>query len=93
MDPAYCSRSRLVNPADRFLRYRAEDGVAQTNLTGDLAAAFGCYGWSGEGVAKIGKILAASGFALVNDGLKTLWNPDGDAREKCAAFGREIAKA
>ncbi len=56
------------------------------------AAAFGCYGWSGESVAKIGKILVASGFELVNEGLKVLWDPDADAIEQCKVYGRNIAK-
>jgi flavorubredoxin len=56
------------------------------------AAAFGCYGWSGESVAKIGKILVASGFELVNDGLKVLWDPDADAIERCKEFGRILAR-
>ena len=55
-------------------------------------AAFGCYSWSGESVAKIGKILSASGFTLVNDGLKVLWNPDGAAHAECVEFGREVAQ-
>ena len=55
------------------------------------AAAFGCYGWSGESVAKIGKILSESGFSLVNDGLKVLWDPDVDSRAACVEFGREVA--
>jgi Uncharacterized flavoproteins len=56
------------------------------------AAAFGCYGWSGESIAKIGKILSESGFSLVNDGLKVLWNPDSDTRAACIEFGREVAR-
>jgi flavorubredoxin len=55
-------------------------------------AAFGCYGWSGESVAKIGKILAASGFELVNEGLKVLWDPDRETRKACVEFGREVAR-
>jgi len=56
------------------------------------AAAFGCYGWSGEAVAKIGRILGESGFDVANEGLKLLWNPDRDARLDCIAFGRQIAR-
>ncbi len=54
------------------------------------AASFGCYGWSGEAVAKINKLLVSSGFELVNDGLKVLWNPDGQAEEECKKFGRNL---
>jgi anaerobic nitric oxide reductase flavorubredoxin len=56
------------------------------------AAAFGTYGWSGESADKISAALGKAGFALINNGLKCLWNPDDDAVEKCVAFGKEIAK-
>ena len=58
---------------------------------GKKAAAFGCYGWSGEAVAKINKILAASGFTLLNDGIKALWDPDADALAACNEYGKGIA--
>ena len=58
---------------------------------GKKAAAFGCYGWSGEAVAKRNKNLVASGFALLNDGLKALWDPDADAVAGCKEYGKSIA--
>ncbi|MCD1653839.1 anaerobic nitric oxide reductase flavorubredoxin [Treponema zuelzerae] len=54
------------------------------------AASFGCYGWSGEAVAKLNKLLTASGFELVNDGLKALWEPDGTTIDQCKAFGKSV---
>lgn len=56
------------------------------------AAAFGCYGWSGESVAKISKILTAAGFELVNDGIKTLWDPDCEAKKACFDYGKALAE-
>jgi len=57
------------------------------------AAAFGSYGWSGESPKIIAARLTESGFTVVNDGLKMLWNPDEQALEECKDFGREfIAK-
>ena len=56
------------------------------------AAAFGCYGWSGESVDKLNDLLTKSGFELINRGIKCLWNPDKESIEKCAAFGAEIGK-
>ena len=55
------------------------------------AAAFGCYGWSGESVKLITEDLKEAGFEIINDGLKSLWNPDEDAIKECVVFGREIA--
>ena len=57
-------------------------------------AAFGCYGWSGESVQLLNESLQESGIELINEeGLKVLWNPDKEAREECARFGREIGVA
>ncbi len=56
------------------------------------AAAFGCYGWSGESVDKLSNLLTKSGFELINQGIKCLWNPDNESIEKCIAFGTEISK-
>ena len=56
------------------------------------AAAFGCYGWSGESIQVINEILEKSGFSVINDGIRALWNPDDESVEKCLEFGRKIAK-
>ena len=58
---------------------------------GKKAAAFGCYGWSGESVKLITEDLKEAGFEIINDGLKSLWNPDEDAIKECIVFGKEIA--
>jgi len=57
------------------------------------AAAFGCYGWSGESVKVMTEHLEKSGFSIINDGIRALWNPDDESIEKCVKFGREIAEA
>jgi anaerobic nitric oxide reductase flavorubredoxin len=57
------------------------------------AAAFGCYGWSGESVKIINGLLEEAGFELINnDGLKMMWNPDQEAVEACQALGKEIGE-
>lgn len=56
------------------------------------AASFGCYGWSGESVSKINSLLEKSGFQIVNQGIKCLWNPDDESILKCIEFGKEISK-
>jgi flavorubredoxin len=56
------------------------------------AAAFGCYGWSGESVPLINEQLKEAGFSVVDDGLKALWNPDETSRNACVEFGRSIVK-
>ena len=56
------------------------------------AAAFGCYGWSGGSVDKLNNLLTKSGFELINQGIKCMWNPDNESIEKCIVFGSEISK-
>jgi len=55
------------------------------------ASAFGCYGWSGESVKVITEHLEKSGFSIINDGIRAMWNPDDESVAKCIEFGREIA--
>jgi anaerobic nitric oxide reductase flavorubredoxin len=55
------------------------------------AAAFGCYGWSGESVQIINDHLKAAGFSVVDNGLKLLWNPDDAGRKSCFEYGKSLA--
>lgn len=55
------------------------------------AAAFGCYGWSGEAVKILNEMLSDAGFEVVNEGLKCLWNPDKDFLDTTYEFGKELA--
>lgn len=57
------------------------------------AAAFGCHGWSGEGVKVLNEMLAAAGFELVDEGLKCQWNPDGEKDREAIEFGKRMAKS
>ena len=54
------------------------------------AAAFGCYGWSGESVKVIAEILTTAGFDVVDEGLKVTWNPDDAGIESCVDYGRGL---
>ena len=56
------------------------------------AASFGCYGWSGESIPKINGLLEKSGFELVNQGIKCLWNPDEESIKNCFEFGKKISR-
>jgi flavorubredoxin len=55
------------------------------------AAAFGCYGWSGESVKVIRAQLEAAGFQVVDDGQRCLWNPDAKSIESCVEYGGKLA--
>jgi len=56
------------------------------------AAAFGCYGWSGESVKVITDSLAVAGFDVVDEGLKVMWNPDSAGVDSCIRYGQELPK-
>jgi len=60
-------------------------------FTGKKAAAFGTYGWSGESVKIISDALKVSGFDVVDDGFKALWNPDTDALKAAYEYGKAFA--
>ena len=55
-----------------------------------LFRSFGAYGWSGESVAKITEWLKRSGFEIVNDGIKCLWNPSEESIAACVEFGKGL---
>ena len=57
------------------------------------AATFGCYGWSGESVGEMNELLKSAGFTVIDEGLKNLWNPDDDAKQRAFEFGKNIAGA
>lgn len=58
-----------------------------------IAAAFGSYGWSGEAVKLINQEFEAMKFEIIDPGLKIQYVPDGDALDKCVAFGARIGRA
>jgi flavorubredoxin len=60
---------------------------------GKIGAAFGSYGWSGEGVKQVQSELEAMAFDIVEPGLRIQYVPDRDDTEACEAFGRRIAQS
>ncbi|HOP36730.1 MULTISPECIES: anaerobic nitric oxide reductase flavorubredoxin [Mesotoga] len=55
------------------------------------AAVFGTYGWSGESVDVLTKMVEDGGFEIVQPGLKKLWSPDEGSLDDCREFGSEFA--
>ncbi len=58
-----------------------------------LAAAFGCYGWSGESVKIIEDQLALCKCTKVADGVKAKWQPNTEDLAKCRVLGSQVGKA
>lgn len=56
------------------------------------AAAFGCYGWSGESVKVLNEMLVNAGFEVSLEGYKNQWNPDAGAQLAAIEYGKTIAK-
>jgi flavorubredoxin len=57
-----------------------------------VAAAFGSYGWSGEAVKLINQELEATGFRLVDQGLRINYVPDSEGIKACRELAVKIAK-
>jgi len=56
------------------------------------AAAFGSFGWSGEGLKMITEKLREGGFEIVSDGIREMWAPDKRVRENCLNFGKAFVE-
>jgi flavorubredoxin len=63
-------------------------GLRPSNLVG---AAFGSYGWSGEGVAQTNAILEKMNVELVSDGLRVQYVPDEKDLNQCRELGKSVA--
>lgn len=63
-------------------------GLRPKNLVG---AAFGSYGWGGEGVGQVQEMLAAMKVELVGDGLKAKYVPDAAVLNACYDLGVAVA--
>lgn len=57
------------------------------------AAAFGCYGWSGESVKVLNELMGNAGFEIIGEGFKNQWNPNTKELNEAVEFGKEIAKS
>ncbi len=58
-----------------------------------LGAAFGSYGWSGEGVKVMEKHLEECKIPLIREGIRCKWQPRAGDLDGCRSFGREMGEA
>lgn len=79
------SRSILHSMAG-FIHY-----LKELKFKNKKAAAFGCYGWSGEGVGVLNEMMKDAGFEIIHEGFKNNWNPDEDNQKRAYEFGAAIA--
>lgn len=50
--------------------------LRQLKFKNKKAAAFGCYGWSGESVKVLQERLRDAGFEVIEENVRSLWNPE-----------------
>lgn len=58
-----------------------------------VGAAFGSYGWSGEGVKQIEEHFDRCKIRRVADGVRAKWQPTAEDLEACRALGGKVAEA
>jgi anaerobic nitric oxide reductase flavorubredoxin len=66
--------------------------ITGLRFKGKKAAAFGCYGWSGESPKVLTESLTKAGFEIVDDGFQSLWEPDSAALAFAREYGRSFAR-
>lgn len=70
-----------------FLHY-----LKELKFQNKKAAAFGCYGWSGESPKEIHAMLEDAGFELISEPLKVNWNLTEESKEQAIELGKTIAR-
>ena len=65
--------------------------IKGTKLKDKHYSAFGSYGWSGESVGQIIEDFKRYNFRVIDEGIKQLWAPDEDAKNRCIEFGKSFA--
>lgn len=50
--------------------------LKQLKFKNKKAAAFGCYGWSGESVKLLQEQLRNAGFEVIDENIRSQWNPE-----------------
>ena len=50
--------------------------LKQLKFKDKKAAAFGCYGWSGESVKLLQEKLREAGFSVIEESVRSQWNPE-----------------
>jgi len=56
------------------------------------AAAFGCYGWSGESVKILKEKLADAGFLVVDESIRSMWKPNSEELASAEPLAKALLK-
>jgi len=92
------SKAILVGSATVNNRYLSGMGALLEMVKGlkfknKKAAAFGSYGWSGEGNKLLTEDLSSAGFEIVNEGYRAQWVPDEEVLAACQEYGRNFVRS
>lgn len=66
------------------------DELKGLKYTNKVSAAFGSYGWSGEGPKVIEDLLKKAKVKIIQDSIKVLYMPDEYELHQCIQFGKEF---
>ena len=64
--------------------------LKQLKFRNKKAAAFGCYGWSGESVRLLQTKLEDAGFEVIDANIRSQWNPDESDFEQIPALVEKL---
>lgn len=67
--------------------------LRQLKFKNKKAAAFGCYGWSGESVKVLQEKMREAGFEVVCENIRSLWNPEEEDLAKADAVASALLGA
>lgn len=77
--------NNILSSVDGWLTY-----MKSLKFKNKRAAAFGCYGWSGESVKILKDRLADAGFTVVDEEIRCNWNPEQDDYNQVPDLARAL---
>ena len=79
---------KLIKAMEPFL-----DGLDGLDLKGRKGAAFGSYGWSGEGVPMLIDRMKSLGMSVIEPGTTAVQMPGKEVLERCFELGKSMASS
>lgn len=79
---------KLIKAMEPFL-----DGLDDLDLKGRTGAAFGSYGWSGEGVPMLIDRMKSLGMSVIEPGITAVQMPGKEALDRCYELGKSMASS
>lgn len=77
---------KMLPPMEKFI-----DSLEKANVAGKLGAAFGSYGWSGEGPVDIAGKMRKLGMEIIDPVLRIQYQPTDKDLEECKRLGKDLA--